>query len=314
MIQYKRRFIQRGIALGMLCTLVLSVASAQQEPIYTNFTQNTLNVNPAYAGSRDALTLTVLHRSQWVGVEGAPMTQTLTLHTPLISERLGFGFSAMNDKIGPSNTSQAYIDLAYRQPLGKTFKLAIGIKGGGRVFQNNLTELNGVAGDVAFAEDENSRFLPNVGAGLYVSSEGFYFGFSAPRLLKNNLRTNATSREESLTYHVITGGVIPMGALSNIKLNPAAMVQVESGSPVAMHLMMNMIIKDKFEIGGMWRSGDAVGGLIGWNILPSLKLGYSFDYSYGFQSFTYNGGSHEAFLRFDWFKQNRIPAVTPRYF
>ena len=167
MIHNKRSFIRRGIALGLFCTLGLSVASAQQEPVYTNFTQNTLNVNPAYAGSRDALTLTVLHRSQWVGVEGAPITQTLTLHTPLISERLGVGFSAMNDKIGPSNTSQAYIDLAYRQPLGDQFKLSIGIKGGGRIFQNNLTDLDGVAGDVAFAEDERSRFLPNVGAGIY---------------------------------------------------------------------------------------------------------------------------------------------------
>lgn len=314
MIYNNRYFIRRVFALGLFCTLGLSVAVAQQEPIYTNFTQNTLNVNPAYAGSRDALTLTVLHRSQWIGVEGAPITQTLTLHTPLISERLGVGFSAMNDKIGPSNTSQAYIDLAYRQPLGDQFKLAIGIKGGGRVFQNNLTDLNGVTGDIAFAEDESSRFLPNVGAGLYLSSQQFYFGFSAPRLLKNNLRTNATSREESLTYHIITGGVLPLGDLSAVKLNPAAMVQVESGSPVAMHLMMNVIVKDKFEIGGMWRSGDAIGGIVGWNILPSLKLGYSFDYSYGFQSFTHNGGSHEAYLRFDWFKRNRIPAVTPRYF
>ena len=242
-------------------TLGLSVAATAGTGLHQFYAKH-LNVNPAYAGSRDALTLTVLHRSQWVGVEGAPMTQTLTLHTPLISERLGVGFSAMNDKIGPSNTSQAYIDLAYRQPLGDQFKLSIGIKGGGRIFQNNLTDLDGVAGDVAFAEDESSRFLPNVGAGLYLSSPGFYFGLSAPRLLKNNLRTNATSREESLTYHVITGGVIPMGDLSNIKLNPAAMVQVESGSPVAMHLMMNVIIKDKFEVGGMWRSGDAVGGIV----------------------------------------------------
>jgi type IX secretion system PorP/SprF family membrane protein len=167
-------------------TLGAMTVQAQQVPMYTHYMYNTLAVNPAYAGSRDALTLTGLYRSQWVGFKGAPETQTFTMHTPLRNEHIGLGLAVVNDKIGPVNNTSVVGDFAYRIKLNEKSKLAFGISAGANLFQANLSALNlDQQTDPTFQNNVNNHVTPNVGFGAYYSRERFYAGVSSPCLLQN---------------------------------------------------------------------------------------------------------------------------------
>ena len=129
------------ISILSMLTLGLSAIEAQQDAMYTHYAYNTLAVNPGYAGSRDALTITGLHRSQWVGFDGAPVTQTLTLHSPFMNDKIGLGMSVVNDKIGPMNVTSFYADFAYRIKVSDKGRLSLGLKGGANLVQGNLSSL-----------------------------------------------------------------------------------------------------------------------------------------------------------------------------
>lgn len=149
-------------------------AFAQQDAMFTHYMFNTLAVNSGYAGSRDALTITGLHRSQWVSFPGAPTTQTLTLHTPIANDQLGLGLSVLNDKIGPTNTTAIYADFAYKLKISEKAKLAFGLKGGINLRSNGLSSLAlDENNDDAFASDVTSDILPNFGFGLYYYTDKF---------------------------------------------------------------------------------------------------------------------------------------------
>ena len=168
--------------LKFIIALVLSFASitatAQQAPMYTHYMNNTLVVNPAYAGSRDALTVTAINRMQWVDFEGAPVTQSITMHTPLMNDHIGLGFSVLNDNLGPTNTTAVAFDYAYRFNLTENSKMAFGLSVDMNIFQANLSALQlDVQNDPVFLNDINNHITPNVGFGAYYSTERFYAGF-----------------------------------------------------------------------------------------------------------------------------------------
>lgn len=156
-----------------LLTFVIGVASlcvyAQQTPQFTQYMYNTIAVNPGYAGSREALSIVGLHRSQWVGMDGGPVTQTLSIHTPLRNERIGVGFSFINDKLGDESNSYVYGDFAYTVNLGYQTKLAFGLKGGFSYYSIDEALFNNpqVFGDPYF-QDKLNRWTPNLGAGVYL--------------------------------------------------------------------------------------------------------------------------------------------------
>ncbi len=291
---------------------------AQQDAMFTHYMFNTLAVNPAYAGSRDALTVTGLHRSQWVSFPGAPVTQTLTLHTPLAYENTGVGLSFVNDKIGPVNKTSFYADFSYKIKVTKKASLAFGLKGGLNLMNNNLSELNlDDAADPAFAANIQSKLLPNFGFGMYYYTDRYYVGLSVPKLLENDFVANTTSGGTNLTsehrhYFFIAGSVFDLN--ETIKLKPTAFVKVTNGAPVEGDVTASFIFNDKFSIGGMFRTGDAVGILAGINITDQFTLGYSFDWSFTNTTMVYNGGSHEIMLRYDFIYKNEEKIRSPRYF
>ena len=292
-------------------------AFAQQEAMFTHYSFNTLAVNSCYAGSRDALTITGLHRSQWLGFDGAPTTQTLTAHAPIANERIGLGLSILNDKIGPTKQTAFYADFAYKIPIKKG-KLAFGLKGGLNMVSNSLAGLKTTDGnDANFQESTQSKLLPNVGFGLYYSTQKFYIGASTPRLLENDYKTNTTTGGTSLEkrhYYFIGGLVFPLNASETVKLRPTTFVKVTEAAPIELDLTALFYFNDKFWIGPMFRSGDAFGALAGMNITTQFSLGYSFDYSYANSTFKYNGGSHEVMLRYDFLFGHRKRVQSPRYF
>jgi len=303
--------------------LVLTIGSltvnAQQAPMYTHYMYNTLMINPAYAGSRDALSVTLLHRSQWVGIKGAPSTQTLTMHTPLVNEHIGLGLSVCNDKIGPTNNTSVFADFAYIMKLTEKSKLALGVSAGVNIFQAQLNTLQlDDQSDPVFQNNIKNRTTANFGFGAYYYRERFYAGVSVPTLLQNNYSAiklpdgTTLLGKEKRHYYFIAGTVLNIA--HNLAFKPTMLLKIAQSAPVQLDLTASFIIMNKLLIGAMYRSGDAFGALVGLDITDQLHLGYSFDWSYGLKTSKYNYGSHEIVLRYDFIFSSKKQIHSPRHF
>jgi type IX secretion system PorP/SprF family membrane protein len=309
--------MRKIIIIIQICLLAYGV-SAQQDPMFTHYAFNTLAINPAYAGTRDALTITGLNRMQWVSFDGAPITQTLTGHSPIINKNIGLGLSVLNDKIGPTNTLSFYIDFSFKININEKAKLSFGLKSGLNYKKANLTDLQLTdPDDPLFLADQKSKLLPNFGFGLYYYTDKYYVGLSIPKLLENNFTESTISGDVNLAsdkkhYFLIGGAVFNLS--KDVILKPTSFVKVTNGAPIEMDLTANFILKEKFSVGLMYRTGDAIGILAGINITDQLSVGYSFDFSTANKTFKYNQGSHEIMIRYDlMFKESKI-IRSPRYF
>jgi type IX secretion system PorP/SprF family membrane protein len=308
----------KKIIAGIFISLGSFSLHAQQIPMYTHYMYNTLSVNPAYAGSREALSITALHRSQWVGFSGAPMTQTLTMHSPVASEHIGLGLSFTNDKIGPVNTTSIFGSFAYIMQLTKRSKLALGLSGGTNILQADLEALDlDVEGDPAFVDIRN-RATANFGFGAYYSMKRFYAGLSVPNLIENNYSTvtlnngSQSLAKEERHYFFIAGAMLDI--TPNVAFKPTTLIKYTPKAPSQIDLTAAFVFNERLLLGGMYRSGDAVGALVGFNLSPQFYVGYSFDWSYGVRTFKYNQGSHEIVLRYDFIFPGRKQIDSPRYF
>lgn len=309
----------KKIITAMIATIGGFAVHAQQDPMFTHYMYNTLSVNPAYAGSRDALTITLLHRSQWVDFKGAPMTQTLTVHSPIGNENIGLGLTVSNDKIGPVNNTGIFADFAYRIKLNQKSKLALGVSAGVNIFQANLSALSlDQQADPSFQNNIANRTTPNFGFGVYYSRERFYAGISAPNLLENRYSKsslgngNTIAGKERRHYYLIAGAMIKIN--ENLAFKPSMLVKVTAAAPIQADLTASFVMMKILLIGAMYRTNDSFGILIGVDIIKQLHLGYSYDYSYGVRTFRYNYGSHEIMLRYDFIYSSKKQIHSPRYF
>lgn len=310
----------KKVIIAMLILGGAFQAFAQQEAMFTHYSFNTLGVNPGYAGSRNALTVTGLHRSQWVNFPGAPTTQTLALHAPVFNEKVGLGLSFINDKIGPSTNTGIFVDFAYKIKVGNKGKLAFGLKGGLNVRGDQLSGLTTIDdNDPNFETNVQSQLLPNFGFGLYYSLPRFYAGISTPRLLQNKFESNTTTggtnlAAESRHYYLIAGTIFNLTENGNVKLKPTTFFKVTAGAPIELDITALFYYKNMMWAGPMFRTGDAVGVLAGVSLTDQFSIGYSFDWSFANSTGRYNGGSHELMLRYDFFFNKKSKIESPRYF
>lgn len=309
----------KKISFVLILLLGTLSVKAQQMPMYTHYMYNTLTINPAYAGSRDALTVTALNRLQWVGFNGAPITQTLSLHTPLRSENLGIGLSISNDKIGPTNNTSIFADFAFIMKLNEKSKLALGVSGGANIFRADLNTLEITEpNDPSFAYNINNQITPNFGFGAYYSRARFYAGISVPNLIESNYSEinepngNVLIGKARRHYYFITGALFNLSP--DLAFKPTMLVKVTNAAPIQADLTASFIIMQKLLIGGMFRTGDAVGALVGLDITDQFHLGCSFDWSYGLKTSKYNQGSYELVLRYDFIFNSKKQIHSPRYF
>lgn len=288
--------------------------SAQQDPMFSQYMFNILSINPAYAGSADRISAVGIHRSQWVNFEGAPVTQTVTVHAPLRKERISIGGSVINDKHGPVSQTSVFADISYRIFFERS-KLAFGLKTGLNLFSANLLDLNPyLADDQAFAANIATRPLPNFGFGAMWYSKKWYVGLSAPRLLENKLvdgeLPDFANNRERLHGFLIAGYVWDLNYY--VKFKPTILLKAVNGAPPGMDLTANFMFYDKFWIGAMYRWQDAVGALIQYEINNKLKFGYAYDYITS-DIGRYTSGSHEIMIGYDFGKGNKGD-VSPRFF
>ena len=279
--------------------------------MFTHYMYNTLWVNPAYAGTRDAFTITGIHRSQWSGYDGAPSDQTITMHSPFLNGKMGAGLSLLNDRIGPVKNTVIALDLDYQVRLTKKSRLSFGLKGMLSMYDSDLSALRLDNPDDEIFKENIHRSSFNAGSGVYYFSERFYAGLSSPKLLQNSLAAGNGIKEQR-HYFFIAGAVIDLG--KNVKLKPTCFIKITANAPVQSDITASFLLKEKFSLGAMYRTGDATGILAGYNVTEQFALGYSFDWSYSKALAKYKGISHEVMLRYDLVSKNKSRIKSPRFF
>ena len=285
---------------------------AQQLPQFTQYMYNTISINPAYAGSRETLSVVGLHRSQWVGLEGGPQTQTLSVHAPMRNERVGLGFSFINDELGFQNFSYLYADFSYTIPTGENSKLAFGVKAGFTSYSLDSDFQQSQSNDPVIFGFED-RWKPNIGTGVYWHSQKWYVGLSAPRILNTDYTGDAAFQALERISYYFTGGYV-FDVSENTKFKPAALLKATNGAPLSFDLTANFLFYEKFWAGASYRINEraaALGAIADFQVSKQLRIGYAYEYPLS-DLRPYTSGTHEILLMFELFKSKRIK--SPRYF
>jgi type IX secretion system PorP/SprF family membrane protein len=319
-------------ALAIATLAGIQTVHAQQEVQYSQYMFNMLAVNPAYAGSRDVLSMTGLYRQQWANISNAN-TASFTIDMPIKKEKVGVGLQAYRDQIGIFTNTGIYGSYAYRVKVSQRTTLSMGVQGGVNNlvgdYSSIITAYNnagaGINNDPTFSGGI-SKWLPNVGVGLYLSNDRGYIGLSAPTLIQNTFRDNtgksdSTARQDR-HYFLMAGFVVGLGR--SLALKPSFLVKATRDA-AAFDFNLNLWIKDRIAIGGSWRTnnsdfkspfsnngGDAVVGLLEIQMTDQFRLGYSYDFmlnGLGKRA----GATHEAMLRYE-FGYRKAKILTPRYF
>ncbi len=310
------------LALLFFGTLLQSLI-AQQDAQYTQYMFNTLSVNPAYAGSRGQLSFAGLYRSQWVGLDGAPETFTLNLHSPIRNSRLGYGVSVVNDNIGDGVVQETYLDavLSYTIDVAQDAKLSFGLKGGGNFISLDFAGLRNFDQEVVQQDNIDNQFAPNFGLGVYYHTDKFYAGLSAPNVLETEYFDNSDSDDdnsvnflatERINFYFITGYVFDLNA--DLKFKPALLTKAVGGAPLQVDVSANFLFAEKFSFGAAYRFDAAVSALAGFQITDQIMLGLAYDRETTELGGTqFNDGSFEVFLRLELLKAFQR-TVSPRFF
>jgi type IX secretion system PorP/SprF family membrane protein len=312
--------------LGIILILVVSASYSQQDSQFTQYMYNTININPAYAGSRQSLSIFALQRTQWVGLEGAPVTSAFSINTPngqlndcnvcphdeTPLSAMGFGLSVINDKIGPSDESNIALDLSYTIHTSEIYKLSFGLKASGNFLNIDFSKLNQYdKNDYTFDTNIDNKFSPNIGLGLYLHSEDTYLGLSIPNLLETkhfdryaSTVANSHVAKENINFYLIAGHVFDLS--TDVKFKPSVLSKYIHGAPLQVDLSGSLLINEKVVAGVAYRWSAAVSAMAGFQISPSWFIGYGYDLDATKLS-NYNSGSHEIFLRYELFdKYGRI--------
>ncbi len=298
--------IKLAIAFGVFLSFQIN---AQQDPQFTQYFDNALFVNPAYAGSTGMLTATTIHREQWVGFEGRPSSTTISLHSPLTYESVGVGLTAVRDVIGPLSQTMFYGDFSYSLRLTEKSKLAFGLKAGLNLINSSISTLQTTQTGDQNLIDVRSRINPNFGFGIYYHTPKFFAGLSTPKLIEQSLDGTASNKEKR-HYFGIVGAVIPVN--SSWKIRPTSQVKATIGAPISIDLSVAGIYQDKIWFGSMYRLNAAFGVFAQYQISPSFRIGLASDFSTT-QIRKYNYGTYEFLLSYD-FSFNKQGIRSPRYF
>ncbi len=310
----------KNILISFIALMATVVMWSQQDAQYTQYMYNMSVINPAYTtGNIGIVNLGALHRTQWVGANGAPKSSNIFAHTP-INENVEVGFSLVNDNIGDVvKENNLNADFAYKLNLEEYGQLSFGLKAGVTFFDVNFNGFVLESGDVFtdpdFAENINRSFF-NFGAGVYYNTENYYLGLSVPAILnakhldRNNGKYQGT--EQAHTY--LTGGyVFEINEL--FKFKPAFMAKAVKGAPMSLDLTANILFDNKVEFGVGYRLEDAFTGMVNFKATPELRIGYAYDHTISNLG-PFSSGSHELFILYDLdiLNKNKGFDKSPRFF
>ena len=288
---------------------------AQQDPVFNQYMNNLLTIQPAYAGMSGYVNVTALSRIQWVGFDGAPNTNTLTIQGPFRKYNVGLGFSIINDRFGPVRQNGFYADYSYRILLDNDQYFSFGMKGGFNRYEAMLTELIvHDPNDPVVAFDINKKYLPNFGLGILWHADNFFLGASVPKIFKNKINSNSgeTVYQEEMNFYFMGGYVLDVA--DNVKFKPTILARWSEKTPAVVDFSATALFYERVWVGATYRLQNSYGLLFQVYISSRVKLGYAYDLT-SFRPSQYNAGTHEFMLSYDFpFKKRRYCRFTPRYF
>lgn len=310
-----------GFSLLLLLCLSSSQLSAQQDAQYTQYMFNSLVLNPAYAGTRDAVSLTALYRHQWTGFDGAPRTFSASIHSP-VGEKMGLGFFLENDNIGVHNRLSAYGSYAYRIPINDKTQLSLGLDAGLLYYTSDWASAPNPIdpGDPQFS-GTTSRVLPNFGLGAYWYNDRYYVGLSVPHLLSSRLDDpDALNYVSKYDMHLfLTGGYV-FDISESVKLKPTVLLKsVPAKAPLEFDANINFLFNDAFWVGVGYHTGSGIAAILQYQFANNLRLGYAYDFNLNNLAPT-NSGSHEIMMGWDFARdtpkktKDKDKVLSPRYF
>ena len=307
--------MKRIISIIVLLIAGVEFSNAQQLPQFTQYMYNTIAINPAYAGSRGALSIVGLNRNQWAGFDGGPETQTLSIHSPLRNEKIGLGLSLINDKTGYEQLTYMYADFSYTIQANDEVDISFGLKAGVTTYKLSSDLYNAVyTGSDPFFDDRLDRLNPNFGAGVLVHSDRWYVGLSVPKLINHDLNNKTDfAALERVHYYAIGGYVFDLS--ESLKFKPSFMVKQTDGVPLSTDLTANFLFNEKFWLGGSYRMNgkqEAIGALVDFQVTDQFRVGYTYEIPTG-EIRPYTNGSHEILLMYE-FKFMKNKQKSPRYF
>ncbi len=337
--------MKRIFILLLICVWLIPIANAQQRPQYTQYVFNNYLLNPALAGIENYTDIKAGHRSQWTGLNGAPVTSYITINTPIGRDFLesnansfsagggqnpnsrlytqdyiasiphhGIGGMVVTDKAGPITQTNVAATYAYHLGVTGKLNLSVGVSAGFMRTALNTSEITlETALDPAISNGNNSQFKPDLGAGVWLYSSNYYFGISAQQLLPQQLyftsQATAVSSNKTVPHYFVTGGV-KFFVSDDLTLMPSFLIKQIKPVPITYDVNLRLAFQDKFWIGGAYRHKDSFGALAGFYLNSFLNVGYSYDITSSALN-TVSRGSHELVIGI--LLNNRYGVTSPRF-
>lgn len=290
--------------MGVLIFIFFIRSYGQAEPIHTQYMFNMQPINPAYTGMWEKIGFSTLVRKQWAGIDRSPLTQVFSFHSPTNNRNVGLGLNVANDRYGLENKLSIFGDYAYEIALTPQTRLRLGLKAGFINYKNPLTQYELYPDgeyDPAFGADVDLKFMPNFGLGAFLYEENYYVSLSIPKLLKNDYRANINNyniETEIQTIYLAAGYVFNFITLNYMAFKPTMLVAATRGLPLQYDLAANVLLNEKFWLGLVLRSGNALSFVSQWIMDNNLRLGFAMDLTYN-EIFPYQYGTYEVTLGFD---------------
>ncbi len=312
-LNIKRMKMRRIIYLFAFFVLCSNQANAQQDEQLSLYMYNKLYFNPAYAGSRNALSAIAIARFQWVDFSGSPKTQWFSVQAPLMNKSMGIGAHMVNDRIGARSRTSVFADVSGSIALNnKTSRLSVGISAGIDMIGYDFSKVVAQSPNDPYYNQVFNETKPNVGAGIYYYSDKHFVGISTPRLLEASSNIlDSTNAKLNARHFFITGGTV-FKLNSVFKLQPSTLIKYTPHSPITVDVNVSLLMYEKIWAGIMYRFHESMGVNLVYNIKDMLSIGYVYDFPINGLR-TYQNGSHEIFVRFD-FKGKKTAYQSPRYF
>lgn len=286
---------------------------AQQDAIYSQYMFNPFAINPAYAGTRNSMSAVILHRSQWVGIEGAPVTQTATLHAPVNRYNIAWGVNLAHDRLGPNRNVMAAATGAYHLKF-RDSKLSFGLRAG--IYNSTFyrSELNFKEdGDVYDIGGTVNSVVPSFDAGAYYYKTKFFAGISATHIFATPFKYDGFPDDQNiyLRTHLMFNAGYVFEFNRKFVLKPSILFKSTHNAPANLDLNISALFYKKIWLGISFRNQSSVNLLLDVNVTDFMRVGYAYDILIN-QLSQYSRGSHEIFIGFD-FDLKKSQIISPRY-
>ncbi len=299
--------------LFILSFFIFVSLSGQQFPGMSQYMFTGMAVNPAYAGSHEAFAASLLYRNQWIGIQGAPLTNMFSAHTPLKNHKVALGLTVYNESFGIQSNTGAFLNYAFRFRIGKG-KFSLGLKGGMDMFDASWDEVKTIeTNDESFMNPSTSYMFPNFGFGTYYYSNRFFFGLSVPFIFSYKETSSGNGFEyfhemDNYNYFITTGGTLING--NTLKIQPSVFVRYQKATGPQFDFTNFFVFNDLLWVGASYRMSEELAAILQYKVNKQLRIGYAYDYSLGYLN-SYSNGTHEILLQYEF--SFYVEAVNPRF-